>query len=592
MQLSTPSTRSLAIVALAGVAVLCIVSLGESFKALTTASILAGRAIDDHQHGKRNWETELSPFSGPPDKSSDRMDEQAPAENDNSDHDRPGQWEQDQTSITDKEKFSIPIATPLSIVACWFGHHCSSSTPVPGNPTQTAASAPTDTSGGGIFGTVLSILAGGATPAPGSPAATNDPLGGLLSALSQAAPSPDITAPPIIGGGGGGPGALSVLGGVASALGGVLGSDGASDGGLLGQVSANILNPIGSLAADPAAILANPTGIISNLQSQVSAVLDNMPSAMAAGMQIASNVGGDLADALNATTDLLDSNPAVAGGVACQVGSLLNAGPAFATGIPAAAMAAVDKAGGIIKGIPGLGSVMAGLLAGITSDLSNAAANADPQVSAMAAVVESQVAGILPSGLQPLVASAISSQQAAPPGSPPQDCQLGALLSSLSSSMATAVPAPTDNPAADAVANSALAGLSTLMAKISQLSLTAASTPPPAPASTCELPHSSSHECRTAGTNLIFRGSDAQRRPDHYLLRPDYHCLDDVHSGPDQRRDILPFRFLILFTVGISRFWKLGRVWLWRIGFWRFWRFWRLPFCAVGISQCWNIRRI
>lgn len=490
MQPPTPSTRSLAIAALAGVAVLCIVSLGESFKALTTVSLLAGRAIDDHQHGKRNWETELSPFSGPPDNINDRMDEQAQAENED-DHKRPDKGEQDQTSITDDGKFGIPIATPLSIVACWFGHHCSSSTAAPGGPTQTAAPAPTDTSGGGIFGTVLSILAGGSptgTPAPGSPAATNNPLGGLLSALSQAAPSPDITAPPIAtpGSGGGGPGALSVLGGVASALDGVLGtSDGTNNGGgngLLGQLSANILNPLGALTADPAAILANPTGVIGNLQSQVSAVLGGMPSAMAAGMQIASNVGGDLADALNATTDLLDSNPAVAGGVANQVGSLLNAGPALATGLPAAAMAAVDKVGGILNGIPGLGSAVTGLLAGMKSDLSNAASNADPQVSAMAAVVQSQIAGILPSGLQTLVAAAISSQQA---GAAPQAGQLSSLLSSLTSSMATAVPAPTDDPAADSVANSALSGLSTLMAKISQLSLTASSTPPPS-ASTCE----------------------------------------------------------------------------------------------------------
>lgn len=496
MQPSTPSTRCLAIVALAGVAILCIVSLGESFKALTSASILSGRAVNDHQHGKRNWETELSPFSGPPEDINDRVDGQATAhEDDDSEHKRPDQGQQGQASFTGNDKFGIPFATPLSIVACWFGHHCSSSTPGPGSTTPTAASAPMDTSEGGIFGTVLSILAGGsptATSTPGSPATTNDPLGELLSALSQAAPSPDITAPPTatLGSGGGGPGALSVLSGVASALDGVLGtSDGANNGagsGLLGQLSANILNPLDSLAADPAAIRANPTGAISSLQSQVSGALGGMPSAMAAGMQIASNVGEDLADALNATTDLLDNNPAVAGGVANQVGSLLNAGPSLATGLPAAAMAAVDKIGGILQGIPDLDGTVNGLIASMKNDFSDAAANADPQVSAMAAVVESQVVSILPSGLQPLVAAAIASQQTAPAGSHPQVGQLGSLLSSLSSSMATAVPAPTDDPVADSVANSALSRLSTLMAKISQLSLTAASTPSPVSASTSE----------------------------------------------------------------------------------------------------------
>lgn len=504
---SSLSTRAQAIFVLAFVALLCILSFGESFRALASSSVI-GRVADTHLPGKRNWESELSPFSGPPDNIDDRMEkygEAAPADDAVPDEVKPVPGDAPEEDGDDKfgiPKLSlpiplpIPIATPLSIIASIFGGHHSSSTPATGNPTPPGVPVPTDGSGGGMFGSVLSILAGAptATTASGSPGGSSGPLGGLLSALSQAAPSPGITPlPAVTTGSGGGTGPLAglhVLGGVASALGGVLSGPGGTDdggGGLMGQLSANILNPLSSIAADPAAILANPTAAINNLQSQVSAVLDGMPSAMAAGLQLASNVGGDIADALNATTNVLEGAPDVAGGVADQVGSLLNAGPALATGLPAAAMAAVDKVGGILNGIPGVGGTVAGLLDSMKTDLSNAAANAAPQMSAMAAVVGSQVAGALPSGLQPLVAAAVASQQTAVPGSPTQAGQLGSLLSSLSSSIATAVPTPTDSAAVDSIADSALSGLSSLISHISQLSLTAAITPASVPASTtCE----------------------------------------------------------------------------------------------------------
>lgn len=503
MQPLTLSTRSRAIVVLTFITLLCILSLGESFKALALSSFI-GHAEGSHQPEKRTWESELSPFSGPPDDIDDRMKKTSVDDN------LPEEVESLRDNISaenDYDKFGIPklslpiplpipIATPLSIIASIFGGHGSSSAPVPANPTASGVPAPVSGSGEGMFGSVLSILAGSpsATPAPGSDGGSSGPLGGLLSALSQAAPSPDITPPPTAptgSGSGSGPLAgLSVLGGVASALGGVLdGSDGTdNDGvGLLGQLSSNILDPLSSIAADPAAILANPTAAINNLQSQISVVLDGMPSAMAAGLQLASNVGGNIADALNATTNVLEDAPDVAGGVADQVGSLLNAGPALATGLPAAAMSAVDQIGGILNGIPGIGSTVTGLLDGMKDDLANAASNAAPQMSAMAAVVGSQVAGILPTGLQPLVAAAVASQQTAAPGAPTQAGQLGPLLSSLSSSIATAAQSSTDSAAVDSIADSALSGLSSLINQISQLSLTAATTPASVAASTtCE----------------------------------------------------------------------------------------------------------
>lgn len=497
MQRSVLLSQPVAIAALTFFALLCLVSLGESLKVLASSSILHGRAHTTNATVKRSWESEQGPFSPPrPEELLDDGTEELNSDADN---------------VPDiDEKFGLPglslpnpLATAVSAVGCWF-HGCSSDIPgvVPGNPTQPPVPASTAASGGGLFPSVLSILAGspGATPAPDSPGGSA-PLGGLLSALSQAAPSPNppgpaITAPPAAPTGSSGflPG-LSVLDGVASALNGVLGSPDESDSGgigLLGQLSANILDPIASIAADPASVLANPSAAMSNLQSQVSNVLNSMPSAVAAGVQLASNVGGDLADALNATTNMLDSAPDVAGGVAGQVGSLLNAAPNLATGIPSAALDAVNQVGAILNGVPGVGDEVAGILGGLKNDLSNAVASAAPEVSALAGVVQSQVVGVLPSALQPLVSGALSSLATAPatenlppvPGQAPTSSpKLASLLSSLSSSIASADPAAavTGSAAMNSIASSALSGLSSLMSQISQLSLTVATASPSAP---------------------------------------------------------------------------------------------------------------
>lgn len=513
MQASALLTRPLAIVALIFLAVLSLISLGESLKVLSSSSILVRHDGGTDTTVKRSWDSEQGPFS--------------PARPDHIDKDihemEPGQVEDDMPEgrvpahdylpdevdsahdgiSGDDENLGLPglslpnpIATGISIVGCWL-HGCSSETPAPGVLTQPPGSpaAPTDATGGGMFPSVLSILAGapGATPAPGSPG-ENGPLGGLLSALSQAAPSPipptpGITAPPgaPIGTGGLLPN-VGILGGVVSALDGVLGSlDESNNGGrgLMGQLSADLLDPIASIAANPASILANPSAAIGDLQSQVSAVLGSMPSAIAAGVQLASSVGGDLAEVLNATTDLLDSVPAVAGGVAGQVGSLLNAAPNLATGIPIAALDAVNQVGAVLDGVPDLGDGFNAILGGLKNDLSNAVADAVPQVSALAGVVNSQVVGVLPAALQPLVSEALSSLATATASPAQVSPDLASMLSSLSSSITSASPvgAATDTAAVNSIASSALAGLSSLISKFSQLSLTAAATPVPAAAS-------------------------------------------------------------------------------------------------------------
>lgn len=502
MQSSAPLSRPLAIAALTLLAILCLISLGESLKVIASSPIVVGRHDESSGTVKRSWESEQGPFSPPrpEDIDVDPVDNKIP--------DPLVVDSADDSTSGDDENLGLPvlplpnpIATGISIIGCWI-HGCSSGTPVLGNPTPPVP-APTGASGGGLFPSVLSILAGApaATPAPGS-ADSGGPLGGLLSALSQAAPSPnlpvpDITSPPAVPTGSGGllPG-LGVLDGVASALNGILGSpdDSTSGGsGLLGQLSANILDPIAAIVADPAAILADPAAAISNLQSQVSAVLDSVPSAVAAGIQIASNVGGDIADALNATTDLLDTVPDVAGSVADQVGSLLNAAPALATGIPAAALDVVNQVGSILIGVPGLGDDVEGILGGLKNDLLVAVASAVPEVSALAGVVNSQVVGILPAALQPLVTGALSSLATAsstsvlPPGvtaTPSPD--LASMLSSLSSSITSASPAAaaTGTAAVNSIANSALSGLSSLISQVSQLSLTATPTRSPTPTST------------------------------------------------------------------------------------------------------------
>lgn len=533
MQPSAVSSRPLAIAALICVAILCLVSLGESFKVLTVSSFVRRETAPVV---KRNWESELGPFSpgAPGDHGEgnegavvDSLDDHSLSESDPANPMPTG----------DSKKLPIPLANPIPVVASILGAPI---TAPPGSPTQPP--------GGGIFGSVVSILAGdnSAAPAPGSPGENGGPLGGVLSALSQAAPSqiqptPFITAPPAAptSGSGGLLGGLGVLNGVASALHGVLGSpDESSSGGgngLLGQLSANVLNPIASIAGDTASILADPAAAVNNLQSQVSAVLDSLPSAVAAGVQLAGNVGGDLADALNATGDLLDAAPDVAVGVADQVGTLLNAAPNLATGIPAAALSAVNQVESIMGTASNVGGDVMGVLGGLKNDLSNAVANAVPEVSSLAAVVGSQVVGVLPSGLQPLVSGALSSIQndvgglmcqvsdivsgtalvfgvpcnptSAAAGAPPLVSasltiveslpvgptqslsaapQLASMLSSLSSSILGAAPtaAPTGSLGAHSVANSALSGLSSLISQISQLSLTVATSTLSAPAFT------------------------------------------------------------------------------------------------------------
>lgn len=498
MQPSALLSRPLAMLAIAILTILCVLSVGESFKVITS-SIIARRDDAGNDAVRRSWESEQGPFSpARPDDLHDQLDEINPINNGVAVPNEEADVSHD--SVLDgEEKFGIPglplpnpIVTAISIVG-----------PALGDPTAAPILPSTGAAGGGLFPSVLSILAGspGATPAPvpGNPDGSA-PLGDLLSALSQAAPSPvqpvpAITAPPAAPTGSDGLlSGLGVLGGVAAALSGVLGSpdDSSNDGsGLLGQISANVLGPVASIAADPGAILANPAAAVNDLQSQVSALLDSVPSAVAAGVQLASNVGGDLADALNATTDVLESVPDVADNVAGQVGSLLNAAPALASGIPAAALEAVNKVGAVLDNVPGLAQGFNGILAGLKNDLAVAVVSAAPEVSALAGAVNSQVVGVLPAALQPLVSGALSSLAMAPPSdglspspTPTPSTGLASMLSSLSASITSASPAAaaTGTAAVNSIASSALLGLSSLIGQVSRLSLTAATTPPATPA--------------------------------------------------------------------------------------------------------------
>lgn len=538
----TRYSQAVAIAILTCFALLFLVSVGESFKVLSSAS-LSGR----RRHGgpiiKRTWESEQGPFSAP-----------QPQDIGDDEEDLVGNTLPGNVNVEDNhnEKIGItvignvPLPPVKSVVASIFGG-VSSAPPVPGNPTQPIIPA---SAGGGLFGSVISILAGApsAIPVPGGPLPTgsaggiDSPLGGVLSALSQVGVA-SITAPPTVPTGSGGLlGGLDVLGGVASALDGVLGSPGNTNGnggGLLGQLSADVVGPIASIAADPASILANPAAAINNLQSQVSSVLDSLPSAVAAGVQIANNVGGQIADALNATTDVLDSIPDVAGGVAYQLGSLLNAAPNLATGLPAAALSAVNQVESILTAVPGLEGDVTGIIGSLQDQLSVAVVSALPKVSSLAGVVGSQVVGILPPTLQPLVVEALSTLQnsvtdlgcqvsdvisgtaiifnvpcdqtsltTSRPGaggptatapvtvsasltvgetlplastlSSSTPLQLASLLSSLGSSLVSAsvAAAPADISGANPVANSALSGLSSLISQISDMSVTAAAIMP------------------------------------------------------------------------------------------------------------------
>lgn len=527
-------------------ALVCAISLSDSHT-ITGPSVSPSKVSNGiNTPFKRGWESDQGPFSlGPPDRLDDATDTV------NIHQDEPGHG-RDEVSGSD-EKIGIP--NPISILASIIGgaRNGASGMTLPGNPTQPGVPTSTAGSGGGLLGSVVSILVGGPSvtplpnnPSPGNSGGNDAPLGGLLSVLSQVVPvseslpTPAITAPPTIATDTSGLLAqLGVLNGVASALNGVLGSsDGGNGGGsgLLGQLSANIIGPIASIAADPVSLLANPTAAINDLQNQVSAILDSVPSAVAVGVQLASNVGGDLADALNATNDVLNNVPDVAGGVADQVGSLLNAVPDLATGLPAAALSAVSQVESVLTAVPDLDGTVTGLLSELKNNISSVAANAIPEVSSLAGAIGSQVVGILPSALQPLVSGVLSTLQNSASGllcqvsetvggtavifgvpcgqasstatlgigsaltapatvsasatlteslslitTPTSSAlpQLASVLSSLSSSILSSpvtIPPPGASTIAP-IANSALSGLSSLISQISGLSLTATNTP-------------------------------------------------------------------------------------------------------------------
>ncbi|KAK7706488.1 hypothetical protein SLS63_013952 [Diaporthe eres] len=518
-------SRPLALAGFVYATVLCIISLGSSLKVFSSPT-LAGQSGLVGPVVKRTWDSEQGPFSGGPPQDSVIVEEEGqPAKVDTSTSDGP-------------ERLGIPgLGNPLpplnSIVTSVLGGS-TVTVPVPGLPTPPVAS-------GDLFNSVVSILAAAPTAAPTSPGGNGGPLGGLLSALSQVTPVsvvPTASAGLLP--------AFDVLGGVAAALDNVLGSsedNDSLDGGLLGQLSANVVAPVASIAADPASILAHPSAALDNLQSRVSSVLDSLPSAMAAGIQFTNNVGGQIADALDATTEVLDSVPDVAAGVADQVGSLLNAAPNLATGLPAAALSAVNQVESVLATDPDVVGDLTGILGGLKNELSSAIVNAVPEVTSLAAAVGAHVVDVLPPVLQGPVQGALSSLQndvsgllcqvsdvvsgtaiifnvpcgsvrsvTSDPGDPgaktlattpaaasasitvgetlplaPTPASslsrqpLASILSSLGSVLTTAET--TGASVVDPAANSALSGLSSLFSHISELSLTAADTPstPPTP---------------------------------------------------------------------------------------------------------------
>lgn len=515
-------SRPLAMAGLTYVAFLCLVSLGESLWVFSPPAP-AGQPGRVESVVKRTWESEQGPFSTGTKEES--VQEGAAAEADASTGDGP-------------ERLGVPgLGNPLppldSIAASVLGGSAGTG-PVPGLPIPPIPS-------GGLFSSVISILAGAPTSGPTSPGGNSGPLGGLLSALSQVTPASagTITGLPVIPTVSAGllP-AFDVLGGVAEALDNILGSSGDNDGvggGLLGQLSANVVAPVASIAADPASILAHPSAALDNLQSQVSSVLDSLPSAVAAGVQLASNVGGQIADALDATAEVLDSVPDAAADVAEQVGSLLDAAPNLATGLPAAALSAVDKVESVLAADPDLVGDFAGILGGLRKELSSAMVNAVPEVTSLAAAVGGHVVDVLPPVLQGPVQGVLSSLQndvsgllcqvsdvvngtaiifnvpcgsvdpatsgpgartsatapasasasitvgetaplALTPASSISRPPLASILSSLGSSLTSAETSATSG--VDPAASSALSGLSSLFSHISGLSLTAAPTPP------------------------------------------------------------------------------------------------------------------
>ncbi|KAL1850423.1 hypothetical protein Daus18300_012957 [Diaporthe australafricana] len=521
---SSVFSRPLAIASLAYLALLCLISLGESLRVLSSVALAGPQGQETII--KRTWESEQGPFSTSPPDNNAEEDKAAAAHTSHGDS---------------SERLGVPgLSNPLppinSIVASVLGGGTAIA-PVPGLPTPPVVPSPPGASGG-LFNSVISVLAGAPSAVPTSPDGNGGSLGGLLSALSQVSPVSVTTSAPVVPPGSGGLlSGLNILGGVAEALDNALGSSEDNDirgDGILGQLSANIIGPIASIAADPVSILANPTAALGDLQSQVSSVLESLPSAVAAGVQLASNVGGEIADALDAATEVLDSVPEVAGGVADQVGSLLNAAPNLATGLPAAALSAVNQVESVLTALPGLDGDLTGILGGLKEELSSAVANAAPEVTSLAAVVGSQIVGVLPSVLQAPVQGVVSSLQNDMSGllcqvsdvvsgtaiifnvpcssvqSSASDLGAGdsatvtaaisasitvgetlplvslqlpstslpplaSVLSSLSSSLMTAETVVASD--VDPVANSALSDLSSLFSQVSELSLTAAAMP-------------------------------------------------------------------------------------------------------------------
>lgn len=394
-------SRPMAIAGLVSLAFLCLVYPleglhGKELRAYSSPAL-------DQQLGevgfviKRTRESGHGPSStGPPEESAEDEGEVAEAEAESSTSD----------SI---EGLGVPgLGNPLPPLGASAVGGSPATAPLPGLPAPPNASAD-------LFSSVISILAGAPTVAPASPGGTEGALGGLLSVLSQASPISAGTSglPAVPTGSAGLLPAVDILGGVAAALDNVLGSSADGDslgGGLLGQISANIVAPIASIAADPASILANPGAALDNLQIQVSSLLDCLPSAVAVGVQLASNVGEQVADALDATTEVMDSVPDVAAGVADQVGVLLNVAPNLATGLPAAALSAVNQLGSVLDADLDLVGDPTGTLSSLKKELSSAMVNA-PEVTSLAAAVGAHVVGILPPVLQGPVQGVLSSLQ-------------------------------------------------------------------------------------------------------------------------------------------------------------------------------------
>lgn len=572
-------SRLLALTGLHCLIFLCIISLGSSLEVFSSPT-LAGQPGRVEPIIKRTWESEQGPFSDTPPEDSVTEDEGELAKVDTPASDSP-------------ERLGIPgLGNPLpplnSIVASVLSGS-GVTVPIPGLPTPPVTSVD-------LFSSVISILSGAPTAVATSHGGNGGALGGLLSALSQVTPVSVVptASPGLLP-------ALDVLGGVAAALDNVLGSSEDNDslgGGLLGQLSANVVGPIASIAADQASILANPSAALDNLQDQVSSVLNSMPSAVAVGIQLTSNVGGELADALNLTKDFPVNNLDVVDGVADRFGSLLNAGCDIATRLPAVALSAVNQVESVLTADPQVVGDLTGVLGGLKNELSLAIANAVPEVTSLAAAVGAPVIDVLPPVLQGPVQEVLTSLQsdvsgllcqvsdvvsgtaiifnvpcgsvssvvsdAGDPGTktsataPPAASAtitvgeprplvptttssisrppLASVLSSLGSSLANAET--TSASVIDPAASSALFGLSSLFSQISGLSLTATATATDTPSIALSPPAGElfvmSYLC--AAHKLTYSSATVTE----YLVRStrrDYHLPCPDHHGLDHVND-------------------------------------------------------